>query len=335
MKKNVAIYIGRFQPLHKGHEGVIEYCKANYDEVIVLIGSANKRRSVKNPFPVELVQKWIESRGVIAETINDYIYSDDQWALQIVDLIENGFSYNKANTNLTIVGHDKDASTFYLEYLAAYGFKVETLPAFSNGLNATDIREILYIKDVNYDLTNSLSHEVYTDIVSYQATQAWKNILDENVYFEKEKAKYKDYPYKETLNLLCADAVVRWRDKVLLIKRKNNPGKGCYALPGGFVNTYETSRTAAFRELEEETGLSLDSIYCYAEKVFDAPNRGQGIPRTTIAYYFKVPFNVDLQVRAGDDAEAAVWVPESELKNIILHDDHADIIQYAIGKNNG
>ena len=61
MKKRVAVFFGRFAPPHNGHIANIEYCKENYDETIVFIGSSNKRRSLKNPFPTSWIEQWIKS----------------------------------------------------------------------------------------------------------------------------------------------------------------------------------------------------------------------------------------------------------------------------------
>ena len=106
-KKKIAIYIGRFAPLHNGHIEVINYCNNNYDETIVLIGSKNKRRTIKNPFPVDLISNWIlnSSKNTIVRSINDYLYSDNKWIAQVEDLIYS--IYNKNECEFTIVGHEK------------------------------------------------------------------------------------------------------------------------------------------------------------------------------------------------------------------------------------
>lgn len=58
--------------------------------------------------------------------------------------------------------------------------------------------------------------------------------------------------------LLAADAVILFAGGIVLIKRRNPPFAGCYALPGGFVEVGETVEAAAIREAREETGLDID-----------------------------------------------------------------------------
>ena len=89
-KKKVAIYIGRFAPLHNGHIETIKYCTENYNETVVFVGSTNKRRTIKNPFRTGMIEDWIYNEfdsKVKVKSINDYLYSDNKWIAQIEDYV--------------------------------------------------------------------------------------------------------------------------------------------------------------------------------------------------------------------------------------------------------
>jgi len=92
--------------------------------------------------------------------------------------------------------------------------------------------------------------------------------------------------------------------EILLIKRKNHPCIGQWAIPGGFVNVDESLETAAARELEEETGLKgicMEQLYSWGNVKRD--------PRTrviSVSYMAAVPKD-QLTPEAGDDAAEARW----------------------------
>lgn len=332
--KRVAIYIGRFQPLHKGHIEVINHCKKNYDETFVFVGSYNKRRSIKNPFEFKTISTWLYNSGANKVfALNDYIYDDEKWASQIKNIVSS--NYDITNCEFTLVGHMKDDSSFYLNMFPEY--KLDLLPEFNDGLSATDIRNNLFENLSGMDLLDYLSKcvtpYVARDLIEFIETEEFKDLQEEYFYFKKEKEKFKDYPYKDTLKFNCADAVVECNGHILLIKRKKAPGKNAWALPGGFVNTNETYLNAAKRELLEETGLDISKTVTDKETiglVFDHPSRGCGIPRITFgAYFYLDNYGIDAlpEIKASDDAIEAKWININDLKAMILHDDHMDIIE--------
>ncbi len=92
--------------------------------------------------------------------------------------------------------------------------------------------------------------------------------------------------------------------KVLLIKRGGHPCLGQWALPGGFVNPTETVTQAAYRELEEETGVKnvpLTQLYTFSQ-----PGRD---PRTWVMSCAHVALldTDSIKIQAGDDADNACW----------------------------
>src|SRR3546814_16040984 len=62
-------------------------------------------------------------------------------------------------------------------------------------------------------------------------------------------------PYPVIFN--TADAIIVQGNKLLMVKRRGYPGKGLWALPGGFLNHRERVIEAAIREATEETGIDV------------------------------------------------------------------------------
>ena len=339
-KKKVAIYIGRFAPVHNGHIETFSYCNKNYNKTIVLIGSKNKRRTLKNPFPVGTIKQWITActdSNTTVHAINDYLYSDNKWIAQIEDLVYS--LYNKDDYEFTIVGHEKDNTSYYLKIFPTW--KVDLLPEFANGISATEIRSRYFNPEkygTNVDFSKVTSKNVLNDLIRFRETEDFKNLMEEKSYFEKEDAKFANYPYKDTLKFNCSDAVVVCDGNVLLIERDRAPGKGTWALPGGFVNTKETYEQCAIRELYEETCLKVPEKVIKGSlkrsKIFDNPNRNVGIPRITNSFYFEIQPDMKNgypklpKVKGSDDAANAKWISLAEVRHMILFDDHADIIDY-------
>ena len=94
-----------------------------------------------------------------------------------------------------------------------------------------------------------------------------------------------EYTYKYPRPAVTADCIVITREaepKVLLIQRGNQPYKGCWAFPGGFMNMDETTEQCAIRELEEETGMKVSELHQIgAYSKVDRDPRGRTI---TVAY---------------------------------------------------
>ena len=111
---------------------------------------------------------------------------------------------------------------------------------------------------------------------------------------------------------------------MLLIQRGDEPFKGGWAFPGGFMNMDETTEQCAVRELEEETGLQvlkIQQIGAYSK--VDRDPRGRTV---TVAYLAIVDKPMD--VTGQDDAAKAEWWPLTELPHLAF--DHFDIMQDAI-----
>lgn len=114
------------------------------------------------------------------------------------------------------------------------------------------------------------------------------------------------------------------RRSVLLVKRKCEPFKGRWALPGGFLEKMETLAAAAARELEEETGLA--GIELHQLRAFDDPDRDPR-GRTISIAFLGIP-NVEAPPQAGSDAADCRWVPLDHLPPMAF--DHDCIVACAV-----
>lgn len=137
--------------------------------------------------------------------------------------------------------------------------------------------------------------------------------------------RQRQFCYDHPRPAVSVDIVVLRRDasEVLLIRRKNEPFAGLWALPGGFVDPDETLEQAAKRELEEETGIraKVEQLAAFSDP--DRDPRGR-----TISVAFVARVAASRAVSAGDDAADAAWYPTSRLPRLAF--DHRKIIRKAV-----
>ena len=145
-------------------------------------------------------------------------------------------------------------------------------------------------------------------------------------------AKNGKYVYDWPRPMVTVDAVVfaflKDRARLLLIKRKNEPFKGKWALPGGFVGIDEELDDAAKRELAEETGLinvPLEQMHTFGNVGRDP--RGRQI---TIAF-MGIATGQKPKIRSGDDAAEARWFDIEKLPKDLAFD-HNEVAEFAIDK---
>lgn len=135
------------------------------------------------------------------------------------------------------------------------------------------------------------------------------------------------YTYDYPRPAVTADCVVFSNDSdglsVLLIERANEPFKGCWAFPGGFMDMEENAEDCARRELKEETGLQLEHMEQIG--VFTDVDRDPRDRTVSIAYSALVEKR---PVIGADDAAQARWFPISEIPALAF--DHEKILRAAL-----
>ncbi len=105
--------------------------------------------------------------------------------------------------------------------------------------------------------------------------------------------------------------ILNEKDELLVVRRKNAPGKGMLDMPGGFIDMYETGEEGVAREVKEETGLdAIETTY-----LFSYPNT---YPYSdflvhTLDMFYMVKVGSLSHIEAMDDAAAYYWIPLQEL----------------------
>lgn len=353
----------RGQLLHEGHIHLIERAVEEETKLrqhhgityqprlLILVGSANQRSSIKNPFSFEevriMLRNTISKLDIQAEItilpLNDYRYMDNQWMLDVQQTVKHYLQMKRGLDNEpvdyaanTIYGHNKDESSSYLKWFPEWKF-VEV--GNHLGIDATDLRAMWLAN--NQQPTPEMRNKVPYVVRNYLGVRNYNADLqaDWHYYTKKEPDTFASYPYPVNLNFSCADMVVECAGHIALVQRKNAPGRGCWALPGGFKNQDENFVDCAVREFFEELDPKISERVLRKSivktQLFDDPNRSFGIPRHTLAVYAKIdpePNGKLPKLRPMDDAINGRWVPiEQALNEMKLYDDHGDIIMAMTG----
>jgi len=134
-----------------------------------------------------------------------------------------------------------------------------------------------------------------------------------------------EYPHPAVTTDAVLFAIRDDRLHTLLIERANDPHKGAWAYPGGFIEIDEDLHDAALRELEEETGIGGVELKQFF--TFGTPSRDPRERVITVAY-LGVLADGGPEPAAADDAADARWFPVDELPPLAF--DHGDVTAKAL-----
>jgi bifunctional NMN adenylyltransferase/nudix hydrolase len=336
-KYDTLVLIGRFQPLHSAHLEIIKRATALTDQLVIICGSANQPRTYKNPFTFDERARMIKdaTRGlnmqVYVEPNTDTIYNDQAWAVRVQGIVSKYRVLGGAGVG--IIGHKKDDSSFYLDMFPQWGYENVELIEF---LSAVDIRDLYFKSSVNYKFIKGVLPETtYDFLLDFAHTEEYQQIIREREFIAEHNKQYAGLKYPPIFS--TADAVVICSGHVLMIKRRAEPGKGLWALPGGYVNakTDKSVEDAAIRELREETQIKVPAPVLRGSivrsKVFDAIDRSPRGRIITHAFHIQLPDGELPKVKGSDDAEKARWVPIAEVRSEECFEDHFEIISHFVG----
>lgn len=363
----VGVFIGRMQPPHAGHISVIKKMIKENDEIVILFGSSLSVRDSKNPFHwreratmvmTELKahltsvsedyyyfdesceQYKVDNKRVVFYPLRDYPYNNSRWQYQVQHIIEGD---TLENSQVTLYGNDKDSSSFYLKFFPRWNraeTQIVSAPERHSILSSTEIRERIFTQDVASITTKYLSEANINWLNSWTQSLQGQKILEEKQWVDNFKKPYKDLPYG--IIFQTVDCLITWRGLVLLGKRRSMPGKGLWAIPGGYVNQGERLENAAIRELVEETRtrvymntkngrkrLRFDPTWIVSSRTFDHPSRSRRGRIITTAYHWKIPDHYEILHEADDDLQKTQFFPVNHVldnMNLQMFEDHQHIV---------
>jgi bifunctional NMN adenylyltransferase/nudix hydrolase len=339
------VFLGRMEPFHIGHEEVINKALTMAERVIVLVGSSNQPRTIKNPFTFEERKTMIQDANkafpgganclrLLIAPLRDQKYNDQVWVASVQNIVQQeitkAIGWTDKPIRVGLIGHSKDESSYYLQMFPQWELVEHQI---NEQVHATDIRTLYFESNIKY-LKHVVPSVVYNLLEAFSKTSEYNDLKAEYDFIKKYKKSWEVAPYAPSF--ITVDAVVIQSGHVLLIKRKASPGKGLFALPGGFVNQIERLEDAMIRELREETKIKVPAPVLRgsikSKEVFDKPDRSLRGRTITQAYYIELPSGPLSLVKGGDDAASAHWVPISFLREEEMFEDHYHIIQTFVGK---
>lgn len=348
--QSLAVCIGRFQPVHLSHLEMIRRALAMADHVLVIVGSAYRAPTPRNPFSWETRSEMLlqslnadERSRVTVLPLRDY-FDTDRWSRQLAKVVTN-FAVENGIDSSNILLVSRLEQSFVYEHVCLSSWQHVKLDRFAE-VDSSSIRSCLFSRvNAKYsnscskyaidELVNLLPVNVLKSIVNWMNKEQFRVLADEWLMLHEYKESWRSAPY--TPIFVTADSVVKCGDKVLLVERGKAPGKGLWALPGGFLEPNELIFRSALRELAEETCIDVNAqeleSNCMRSFVCDHPNRSERGRIITHAYFFDLGPRSLPQVSAADDANHVEWMDISKIAELEsqFHDDHFMILDRCLG----
>lgn len=265
-----AVFVGRFQPPHQAHVFTVLAALKAAPRVLVLLGSANLARSVKNPFTAQerhamfaaaLAERGADLHRVTFRPLPDR-FDAELWAADVREVARKVFG---PDARVALVGFEKDASTSYLHWFPGW---VRLTTPEQPGLNATDIRAALFTRQ---PLPGGLPGPVRDFLHQFPQGRGFPRLARE-WYAVQQSRQQCEGPRRE----------VRWLDvrgpDVFLSKRREDIGQGLWELPGLVLAHGETPPAGA--------------------RIFDHPSRSLVIPTTAYVVRQVTPPNLLIEAVA-------------------------------------
>ena len=341
---SVAVVIGRFALLRQRELDLVQRALATAERAVVVLGSAFHARTPRDPLT------WEERADVIRHCVpeadrkrlrfvpvRDY-FDDARWVAAVKRAVAEA---TPADETVRLRCFEGRRAQAYADWFAAW--RPEAIAAGDD----PDPAQLRCIFLQHESSASPASLEERRDAAlavlsrwmprpAIEYLRAWSQLPHYRELVEDQHAvdefikPWRGSPYPPIFTTV--DAVVTCAGHVLLVKRGARPGKGLRALPGGFLDQDERLADGALRELREETGLGLhETVLRHALRrvvTFDHPRRSLRGRIVTHAHHFALDLERLPEVKGGDDAADASWVPTAGLGALEsqMYEDHFHIL---------
>lgn len=342
--QKIGVFLGRFQPFHRGHYRIVQEALDKVDELIVVLGSDEKAVNTRDPLTtqerIRIIKASLtpkERERVTFAAVPDYVYNNDKWIAATMAAVRSarlGDGKWVEHRNFFLCGMHKDETSFYLNLFPNWGsYAMAPVDNPNNVVSATDVRQKYWT------FPEVLFKRNATEFVTDEARDLFFEIMESKPALKVEEMYERNYPGLWGPGPhLTVDSVITQAGHVLLIQRGKEYGHGKWAAPGGFINLNERTEDAMLRELEEETKIKVPKKVLKGcikgSKLYDAPHRSNRARVITHAYHIQLDNVGKLpKVVGSDDAMDAKWVPISKFLTMRseMFEDHFDLISDILG----
>lgn len=372
---DLLVFIGRFRPFHKGHKHVVDRALELSHNVLVLVGSANRPRTRNIVWTADEVQQMVRAvypfggngDRITIKPLDDWMHDNDfHWTMDVQRAVANEaeriaqWHGHVTPLRIGLIGHSKDKTSYYLKKFPQWQeASASAYTDFGKVVDATSIRMPLIeaggdALDIVHKLKYMLPEESYEWLLNWMLDTKNRQVLqdlkqswefareydDEHQFRGKRTVEngvtvYQGKPYQPIHT--TTDSTFIQSGHVLLGRRKFNPGKGLWALPGGFARRTEQLSNTSKRESKEETRIGLPGGVIDLAFKFRVPftdvNRGDDRGRIiTFNHVYLLGDRPELpEVQAGDDFDEVKWWQLGLLDSRFMYSDHFWQIQKVIG----
>ena len=304
---DLAILLSSFEPVQDAHCAAIALGTARAGRVLALVGSATAARTLRHPWSakerIAMLRAAVPDADLLMiAAVPDRLYDEAGWR-------------DALHATVTAAA----GAARRIAWLQPAGVQAAPpgpwTPLAVPGTRAGsfwDLRRAVFAdrSDALDRLDPVLPATTRTFLGGYRSSPHFPALAEELRHIERFRESWRVAPYPPVL--VTTDALVVHAGRLLLVRRGHAPGKGLWALPGGFIEQDETLLEGCVRELHEETGLVLTADQVQRslrrQHVFDAPRRSLRGRTITHCFRFDLSDEQPRAVAGGDDAADARWI---------------------------